>query len=430
MSPTHSQGFAGLTDDNLKQFTSATRQARDRLRGRSSLSTSPDPHGYIDDAPPPVLNDAASGNSVSAARSPPFCKPRSITASELAADEAQYREICAILAAEDPLNYTTHQEPREASNEVDGTNAIFPTEEFFDGEMEYEEEEAWRPSLPNSRPRMPRQWDPQLPTREPTHGEHETLPELPPNFPPYYCTHNMNQTAAYLANASYVAALSGPPVADVMYGILIVPAGEERTVLKNALELLDSKQFFNAVHDARENYAAGARMHVMDKDSAEFTRHRFDEEFRDLEPEEFDNVPVTLPHKEEPVHLEKPVSDTAVPSVHVEGEAEELEGKRVATVQIKTKRRKKHSITPTTDEPTAESSTRHKNPNTAKLRDEVGLIRQATKAARNAVSCRDDASKPHGVVKRRGSPRSTPSKDRSPTPQLGRRSTRIKKQTG
>jgi hypothetical protein len=37
----------------------------------------------------------------------------------------------------------------------------------------------------------------------------------------------MNEIAAYLANASYVAALGGPPLADLKYGIIIVPVGEE-----------------------------------------------------------------------------------------------------------------------------------------------------------------------------------------------------------
>lgn len=37
----------------------------------------------------------------------------------------------------------------------------------------------------------------------------------------------MNEIAAYLANASYVAALGGPPLADLKYGIISVPAGEE-----------------------------------------------------------------------------------------------------------------------------------------------------------------------------------------------------------
>lgn len=37
----------------------------------------------------------------------------------------------------------------------------------------------------------------------------------------------MNEIAAYLANASYVAALGGPPLSDLKYGVNLVPAGEK-----------------------------------------------------------------------------------------------------------------------------------------------------------------------------------------------------------
>ncbi len=55
-----------------------------------------------------------------------------------------------------------------------------------------------------------------------------TSPTFPPSFPAYRLTQSRDELAAYLANARYVASVCGPPVADLEYGIIVVPAGEER----------------------------------------------------------------------------------------------------------------------------------------------------------------------------------------------------------
>lgn len=45
----------------------------------------------------------------------------------------------------------------------------------------------------------------------------------------------MNDMGAYLANASYTVSLGGPPSADLKYGIIIVPVGEESTLFGTQL---------------------------------------------------------------------------------------------------------------------------------------------------------------------------------------------------
>jgi hypothetical protein len=95
----------------------------------------------------------------------------------------------------------------------------------------------------------------------------------------YHCTQNMNEIAAYLANASYVAALGGPPLADLKYGIIIVPAGEESLLFGPGSNFVMDQDFLDAVSDANRDYEKALQMHDPDEDSPEFLRHRFDDDF-------------------------------------------------------------------------------------------------------------------------------------------------------
>jgi len=51
---------------------------------------------------------------------------------------------------------------------------------------------------------------------------------FPPGFPPYHTTTDAHETATYLSQARYVVSLGGPPLADMNYGVVVVPFGEER----------------------------------------------------------------------------------------------------------------------------------------------------------------------------------------------------------
>lgn len=89
----------------------------------------------------------------------------------------------------------------------------------------------------------------------------------------------MNEIAAYLANASYVAALGGPPLADLKYGIIIVPAGEESLLFGPPPNFAVNEEFLDTIDDARRDYDRALRMYDLNRDNAEFVRHRFDDDF-------------------------------------------------------------------------------------------------------------------------------------------------------
>lgn len=105
----------------------------------------------------------------------------------------------------------------------------------------------------------------------------------------------MNEIAAYLANASYVASLGGPPLADLKYGIIIVPAGEELLLFGRAPDFVMDQAFLDAVEDANRDYERALRMHDPDKDSPEFLRRRFDDDFRSVSIEAHRGVEVSRP---------------------------------------------------------------------------------------------------------------------------------------
>lgn len=98
---------------------------------------------------------------------------------------------------------------------------------------------------------------------------------FPPEFPRFQSVQNVNDIGAYLANASYIVSVGGPPVSDLKYGIVLVPVGEEK--------LLFGKQPDNGVSQSLEDAAvlgAGEQiqsrpLHAVDEDSAHFRRPRF-----------------------------------------------------------------------------------------------------------------------------------------------------------
>ena len=156
----------------------------------------------------------------------------------------------------------------------------------------YHSEQYWdyaapQPSLPTDRPAIPRE---QHSDGAPGNSD----PRFPVNFPAYHCTQNMNEIAAYLANASYVVALGGPPLADLKYGIVIVPAGEEKLLFGPPSQSLLNQDFVDAIDDANRDYDRALRMHDPDKDSEEFVRHRFDDDFASVSAAAQQNVETTL----------------------------------------------------------------------------------------------------------------------------------------
>jgi len=124
-------------------------------------------------------------------------------------------------------------------------------------------------------------------------------PHFPPDFPRYHRTQNMNEIAAYLANAGYVISLGGPPLASLKYGIIVVPVGEERLLFGGkAPSETFNQDFLDAIEDAWDTYEKGpisqlsqdprspgqhrrqqGGLHAIDSDSDDFVRHRFDDDF-------------------------------------------------------------------------------------------------------------------------------------------------------
>jgi len=50
---------------------------------------------------------------------------------------------------------------------------------------------------------------------------------IPTNFPPHHTVDGAIELSTYLASSSYIVSLGGPPLADLKYGTIIVPSGEE-----------------------------------------------------------------------------------------------------------------------------------------------------------------------------------------------------------
>jgi hypothetical protein len=100
---------------------------------------------------------------------------------------------------------------------------------------------------------------------------------LPANFPTYRVTSSLNEAAAYLANASYFISVGGPPAADLKYGIIAVPVGDEAVLFGPRPDHVVNQAFLDAVTDAnREYFKEEIPLHDPDGDSDEFVRRRFD----------------------------------------------------------------------------------------------------------------------------------------------------------
>jgi hypothetical protein len=179
------------------------------------------------------------------------------------------------------------ESPASRNNEDDVHNAGV----FWADPSDHTQQHA-SPYILHKRPSIPRQQPPKVEPSTTTGNPH---PHFPPDFPAYHCTQNMNEIAAYLANASYVAALGGPPLADLKYGIIIVPVGEEKLLFgRQQHNFVMTQEFLDAVDEANRDYDRALRMHDPDEDSAEFVRGRFEGGFASVEGEASRGVEVGL----------------------------------------------------------------------------------------------------------------------------------------
>lgn len=94
---------------------------------------------------------------------------------------------------------------------------------------------------------------------------------FPPDFPRFQSIQNLNDFGAYLANASYIVSVGGSPLADIKYGIILVPAGEERLLFGQQPDGEASTRLHEALRHPRSAYIA---LHDIHKDSPEFLRRR------------------------------------------------------------------------------------------------------------------------------------------------------------
>ncbi|ROV94533.1 hypothetical protein VMCG_08195 [Cytospora schulzeri] len=118
---------------------------------------------------------------------------------------------------------------------------------------------------------------PPLPQIQPT----DVASLFPPEFPRFQSVQNVNDIGAYLANASYIVSVGGPPVSDLKYGVILVPLGEERLLFGKQPDNAETQSLGDSVVGAEEEprsppQAAGQPgLHALDKDSAQFRRPRF-----------------------------------------------------------------------------------------------------------------------------------------------------------
>jgi hypothetical protein len=131
---------------------------------------------------------------------------------------------------------------------------------------------------------------PKPPTQDDNTETQRPVPQLPEHFPAFHCTHRMNDIGAYLANTSYVVSICGPPTAELKYGVIVYPAGEERMLFGQGPYFSMDQEFYDRIADANSAYSEALRMHDPDRNSEEFQRHRFDDQFTELSFEDFHNV--------------------------------------------------------------------------------------------------------------------------------------------
>lgn len=119
------------------------------------------------------------------------------------------------------------------------------------------------------------QWNQQSPPLPPSRPQVESNPTdlasmFPTNFPRFHPIQNFNDFGAYLANASYIVSVGGPPLADIRYGIILVPVGDEKLLLGEQPEVEASNRLEEALRHPRDRLG----LHELDRDSEDFLRCR------------------------------------------------------------------------------------------------------------------------------------------------------------
>lgn len=118
-------------------------------------------------------------------------------------------------------------------------------------------------------------WNLQSPPPQPSqpqvqHTSTDLSAMFPPDFPRFHSIQSLNDFGAYLANASYMVSVGGPPLADIKYGIILVPAGEERLLFGQQPDMPASNRLKEALRYPRDMLG----LHDLDKDSQDFLRRR------------------------------------------------------------------------------------------------------------------------------------------------------------
>jgi hypothetical protein len=109
--------------------------------------------------------------------------------------------------------------------------------------------------------------------------------------PAHRVVDSFTEVSAYLASATYVASLCGPPLRDMAYGVIIVPAGEEALLLGNWRSFADDADDEAAralKHDVLEKSRAvredeRRRERRMNREAREEARARMDEDKAEAE---------------------------------------------------------------------------------------------------------------------------------------------------
>lgn len=154
-------------------------------------------------------------------------------------------------------------------------------------------------------------------------GSHTATATLPHDFPRYLAAHRMTEVAAYLANASYVISVGGPPLADLKYGIIVVPVGEESLLFGRAPDHVLDRDFLDAVAAAKHEYECGepTASGTEDDDGPRPTAPgppRFDDDFASRRTESFGNVETSPPGKTGGPGVEQEASRDDEPQTRLE----------------------------------------------------------------------------------------------------------------
>lgn len=212
---------------------------------------------------------------------------------------------------------------------------------------------------------------------------------FPPEFPRFQSVQNVNDIGAYLANASYIVSVGGPPVSDLKYGVILVPLGEERLLFGKQPDNAETQSLSEGGPEVEEppqsrpKEAGQPGLHALDEDSAQFRRPRFASR-------EHNTESIASPAVQSPVHnggdnvhtIGKGKADENDQGIeHVaDGDVLDVEGDTQMSGQ---------------DHPAPDESTRHAD--VPKKKGQRNTTTVTTKPRRNSL--RQTASKPQGVVK-------------------------------